>query len=398
MSTEQQRADLSLYGLREFFEDTVENKVNKEIASDGVNYKVLSDKNFSETHEFNLNNLHNSYITHSHVPIAKETGLILTSVANASECVWSDIRAEFDGKIELTKNNINEVISELQDIDEELRIEIYNRCTMEETKALVKNEVGQYLGNPELVETLKKLNIALKEQKGSETVGEYLLAEFENKYDKYKGEHLELCIQDLDRKVNEIIRVGQYQLQPATTEKLGGVKIGYGLKVEGDGLLYLDEECIVTAESVKEMIDKIECDIPIASKDVLGGIKVSPTGGLEVDPQGYLKIRELDIQSPEEWETKLEAKVSHSCIMVGEAEFSDKSSATEIETDGRIVRHVSITPLSLYYSKEGEVLPFSYYYTVQGNKVSIFSTIDYNVKDDAGVLFSYMILLEDQEH
>lgn len=389
------RADLSLYGLREYFEDKMDEMVVKEPVegSEELRLKVLSDNNFSDKKVEELKFTYDMLtdIDKSLIPTTVIPELILTSTGVKGKYNWVEGNTIYKDAVEGIKQELEKKLkAEIEAHDEEIAEIVFDYCTRAETQEIVLDEINKYLGNPELVETLVKLNLALKEQHMDKTVGEYILSEFSNKYDKIDGLNLEGAVAQLKEQIKNI---KPYELPFASEDTLGGVKVGYGLRMDGYGKLAIDTN-VVNVENSHEC----KYELPIASKEELGGIKVSPVGGLIVDEEGYLKINDYEANAPEEWESKLKTKLNSSCLFVGQAEFSDKTGATIIETDGREVRHVSITPMSLYYSKEtGEPIPFSFYYELEEGKVLVKSTIDYNVKDDAPVLFSYMVLLKDQE-
>ena len=389
------RADLSLYGLREYFEEKIDDLVEKESVdgSEELRLKVLSDNNFSDKKVEELNYTYKllTDTDKSLIPTTVTPDLILSSTGVRGKYAWVEGNTIYKNAVDGIRDELEKKLkAEIEAHDEEIAEIVFDYCTRAETQEIVLDEINKYLGNPELVETLVKLNKALKEQHADKTVGEYLLSEFSNKYDKIDGMNLEGAVSQIK---DQLKAIKPYELPIASEETLGGIKVGYGLRMNGYGELTVDTNVVNTEDNSENIYT-----LPIASEEELGGVKVSPTGGLVVDEEGYLKIDDYEANAPEEWNSKLKTKLNSSCLFVGKAEFSDKSDATIIKTDGREVRHVSITPMSLYYSKEtGEPIPFSFYYELEEGKVLVKSTIDYNVKDDAPVLFSYMVLLKDQE-
>lgn len=83
-------------------------------------------------------------------------------------------------------------------------------------------------------------------------------------------------VNELVEVVNAIIASGGsgYILPPATTQKLGGIKVGNRLTIDEDGVLSADEQ---GGGSVDPYV------LPIASSEILGGIKVGQNLTIEED-------------------------------------------------------------------------------------------------------------------
>jgi hypothetical protein len=69
---------------------------------------------------------------------------------------------------------------------------------------------------------------------------------------------------------------GGTPLQPATTTRLGGIKVGYGLSITTGGILSIN--------------------LPLAAPDVVGGIKIG--AGLLIDSTGVVSLDPDSIPSP----------------------------------------------------------------------------------------------------
>ena len=171
------RADLSLYGLRDFFESKLDNMVEKKIVegSEG-RLKVLSDNNFDDKLLGNLDYCYGR--VKDILSEGKPADLILITTNEGMKWVRKDTLYEND--LDGIKNDIKDGIDsylekEIFDYKVEIKTEIHNYCTRADVKEIVSDNIKKYLINPQLVETLAKLDKALKEYHNNQTIGEFLL-------------------------------------------------------------------------------------------------------------------------------------------------------------------------------------------------------------------------------
>ena len=73
---------------------------------------------------------------------------------------------------------------------------------------------------------------------------------------------------------------GEYDLPPATENTLGGVKVGEGLSVEEDGTLSCNGGY----------------ELPIATQDTLGGVKAGTSGPVRIDNDGVVYLTTASCQ------------------------------------------------------------------------------------------------------
>lgn len=89
---------------------------------------------------------------------------------------------------------------------------------------------------------------------------------------------------DTQMKQVEILgRDAQFELEPATSNKLGGVRIGANVNVSADGTISTDADTYV---------------LPPASNTTLGGVIVPADSGFHLEPDGTLSIDDASITLP----------------------------------------------------------------------------------------------------
>jgi hypothetical protein len=89
---------------------------------------------------------------------------------------------------------------------------------------------------------------------------------------------------DIKMKQVEILgRDAQFELEPATANKLGGVRIGANVNIAADGTISTDADTYV---------------LPPASNTTLGGVIVPADSGFRLDPDGTLSIDDASITLP----------------------------------------------------------------------------------------------------
>nr|DAU59050.1 MAG TPA: hypothetical protein [Bacteriophage sp.] len=89
---------------------------------------------------------------------------------------------------------------------------------------------------------------------------------------------------DSQMKQVEILgRDAQFELEPATSNKLGGVRIGANVNIAGDGTISTDADTYV---------------LPPASNTTLGGVIVPADSGFRLEPDGTLSIDDASITLP----------------------------------------------------------------------------------------------------
>lgn len=97
--------------------------------------------------------------------------------------------------------------------------------------------------------------------------------------------------------VNGIVESGGsgFILEPATTEKLGGVKIGEGVNVAEDGTISVD---IPEIPDIPDIPEVTPYELPIATTERLGGVKSSDSNqGLYINPDTGKISLQIDFNS-----------------------------------------------------------------------------------------------------
>lgn len=89
---------------------------------------------------------------------------------------------------------------------------------------------------------------------------------------------------------------GSYTLPAATSETLGGVRIGAGITVDATGKISVDTSLFLTSEALKDYVTKAELEGKnyLTSKDLENYISNEV---LENILQGYLKAEDIDLDS-----------------------------------------------------------------------------------------------------
>lgn len=155
--------------------------------------------------------------------------------------------------------------------------------------------------------------------------------------------------------VNDIVESGGsgYTLPPATTEKLGGIKVGQNLTIDEDGTL--------NAQAGGGGGEAYE--LPIATKDILGGIKIGDR--LTITEDGVLSADEQGGGGGEAYELPIATRERLGGIKIGEGLDYDTDGRTYIRYGKGLVLHTAETETEprlivsvgegLYINEQGQV-------------------------------------------
>lgn len=373
-----QQYDLSLFGLKTEFDKKLLTKVTS------IEGKGLSDNNFSNQYKQQIDRLNELHNQNPHVPNTTLSGRFLQSTERAGVYNWVELDSykhqglsDAELKLHLSERDRRRLENSVS-IDR-LREEYY---TKGETERQIHDILSIYTEDDGFLETIKKINEALQSSHGGTTLTQYLLDQLDSKVNKVSGKGLSK--NDFTNAYkSKLDLLENYTLPPASSATLGGVSIGYGMKVNSRGNLSINESIVATKVDLENAVTKSEYTLPMASADTLGGVKVHPNSDISIDSQGYITTAcsKADISG---LQTAVANKLDKSNMLTGVKSFAGESSFTIIEnTTGKKIRSVLITP---NVADAGY-----YYYTLKDDHTKIFV---YNKSESTGK-FSFMVIFED---
>ena len=379
--------DLSLAGLKTYIDESLYEKIDR------VEGKGLSTNDFTNEYKTQLESVTQSIIDSPLIPTTTTPDYVLKSTAVAGVYTWKPVgtydhskMTADDRKLHLTdedRTKINFMVT-----TEYLQSQYY---TKGETESKIYSVFNDFTNSTSILSTIKEINDAFNKTHENTTLANYLLGQLENKVDKDGDKGLSTYDFDYTYKT-KVDALSNYTLPVATEDILGGVKVGYGLRMDSDRLA-IDTNAIVTKDYLVNSFNTHQITLPIASTSTLGGIKLPSSEGIYVDENGVLHVdREESNINIDNINTAIAGKLDKECILCGTGIFNGGGTVGGAiqpvripNPTGKSINICSITKMD----NTGGTGDFYYQVDSDTNEVLIYNA------GVSGGRFSYLIILQD---